>query len=183
MRIIIGVLLLLFVQYAIAQEDKEISSQVKIEHLPIPNEKGQLFYLQRDPDSNTIVYALNSDNGAINEDNPVSAYWIRYSENGQKKDLSFIQRSMAYGIRHKMTAPDTFELHIQAYKPLLITLAPHPQTGKYQATVQMKNKKIILDRIFVRIKGGSFFKPNVQYIEIFGRNMENHRKVSHRFSP
>ena len=33
------------------------------EVLPVPKEENQLFYLQRDPNSNTVVYSLNIKDG------------------------------------------------------------------------------------------------------------------------
>ena len=53
---------------------------------PIPTgNPNQLFFLQRDPNTNTIVYELNvKSNGELDMDNPVHAYWIRYQYKGQK---------------------------------------------------------------------------------------------------
>jgi len=59
---------------------------------PIPKEDDQLFYLQRDPNTNTVIYTLNINDGEIDEHSPVKAHWIRYAEDGQRSDLSFIQR-------------------------------------------------------------------------------------------
>lgn len=166
-----------------SQEKEIISIQVDKEKLPIPNEKNQLFYLQRDPDENTVIYALDIKDKKLNKSNPVLAYWIRYADREQIEKLTFIQRRMAYGINQKEIEPGIYELHIQAYKDLKITLAPNPKTGEYHALVNIDNNNIILDRIFVRINGGSFFKPNIQYIEISGHNPKNDKKVKHRFEP
>lgn len=163
-------------------QDKEIvSSHVDKEKLPIPNEKNQLFYLQRDPDANTIVYTLNIQDGKLDPSNPVLSYWIRYAEKGQREKLSFIQRRMAYGISHKEIEPEIYELHLQAYKQLKIILSKNKKTGKYQALVKAENTDIILNSIFVRITGGSFLKPNVQYIIISGHSLKNGKKIEHRF--
>ena len=70
---------------------------------PVPPLNSQrLFYLQRTPNVNTIVYDLNLTNdGKLNTVEPVKAYWIRYAENGQKQDLNYIQRKFAYGLTAK----------------------------------------------------------------------------------
>jgi hypothetical protein len=44
----------------------------------------------------------------------------------------------------------------------------------------VNNKKIQLDRIFVRIEGGSFWLPNVKYVELKGINTENNAAVLER---
>src|SRR5688572_10785112 len=78
---------------------------------PVPggNQK-QLFYLQRTPNTNTIVYELNYKNGVIDPDNPVHEFWIRYQENGQRQELSYIQRKFAYGIKTRKLAENKYEL-------------------------------------------------------------------------
>ncbi len=44
--------------------------------LPVPaGINNQLFYLQRDPDANTVVYKLNIKNGELVDSEPVSAFW------------------------------------------------------------------------------------------------------------
>lgn len=181
MRFIVCLFLLMTAMLSFSQEKEVINGQVNKDMLPVPHEKNQLFYLQRDPDSNTIIYALNLENGELNRTNPVLAYWIRYADAGQIQKLSFIQRKMAYGINVKELAPDLYEMHIQAYKPLKITLSKNEKTGKYQAFVTVKDKIILLDRIFVRINGGSLFKPNVQYIEVCGHHTENGKEINYRF--
>src|SRR5690606_22140065 len=102
-------------------------------------EKNQLFYLQRDPDENTIVYVLNIKNEKLNESTPVVGYWIRYEDEGQIEKLTLLQRTMAYGVSQKEIEPGIYELHLQAYKKLKIILAPNPKTGKYQALVKTED--------------------------------------------
>jgi hypothetical protein len=180
MKLLVLFSLLTVSTVSFSQEKEIISSHVNKEKLPIPNEKNQLFYLQRDPDINTIIYVLNIQNGKLNTSNPVLSYWIRYADRGQTEKLTFIQRRMAYGISHKEIEPGIYELHLPAYKALKITLSENRKTGKYQALVKIEGNDIILNNIFVRITGGSFFKPNVQYIEISGNNLKSGKKVEHR---
>lgn len=173
---------LLTMSTVLFSQDKEIlSSHVDKQKLPVPKEKDQLFYLQRDPDINTIVYTLNIQDGKLNTSNPVLFYWIRYAEKGQIEKLSFIQRRMAYGVSHKEIEPGIYELHLQAYKPLKIILSKSKNTGKYQAVVKIENDEVVLNSIFVRITGGSFFKPNVEYVEIVGHTLKNGKRIEHRF--
>ncbi len=182
MKLIICFSLLTISIFSFSQEKDIISKQVDKGKLPIPNEKHQLFYLQRDPDANTIVYVLNLEDGQLNQSNPVLAYWIRYADSGKIEKLTFFQRKMAYGISQKEIEPGVYELHIQAYKALKIILCPHPKTGKYQPLVRIEGHDIILNRIFARINGGSFLKPNVEYFEISGQRVDNGKKVDYRFN-
>jgi hypothetical protein len=154
--------------------------------LKFPTPKGianQLFYLQRDPNLNTLIYELNIDkSGKVDEDQPVLAYWIRYGENQARKDLSYVQRKFAYGIDSKKTAKDQFELRFVSHKKLPLYLVKSAEDKKYHVYVTINNKKLLLDRIFVRIEGGSFWIPNVKYVELRGINQANDTLVTERIT-
>lgn len=175
--------LLLVATCSFSQEKEVLEGQVDKNKLPVPKEDNQLFYLQRDPDINTIVYTLNIEDGELNTSNPVDAYWIRYTEDGKRKKLNFIQRKMAYGISHTEIEPGVFEIYVQSYKPLKIILSQNKKTKKYQALVKIKNENILLERFFVRIDGGSLFKPNVKYIEICGKSLATGKEVNYQYNP
>ncbi|MEJ7558985.1 MAG: DUF4833 domain-containing protein [Pedobacter sp.] len=159
--------------------DKSNPSPIKF---PLP--KGianQLFYLQRDPNRNTLIYELNLDkSGNVNEAQPVLAYWIRYDENQVKKNLSYVQRKFAYGIDAKKLGKDQFELRFVSHKKLPLYLVKSAVDKKYHVYVTINNKKLLLDRIFVRIEGGSFWIPNVKYVELRGVNQANDALVTER---
>jgi hypothetical protein len=159
--------------------DRSNPSPIKF---PIP--KGitnQLFYLQRDPNRNTLIYELNIDkSGNLKEDEPVLAYWIRYDENQLKKDLSYVQRKFAYGIDAKKISKDQFELRFVSHKKLPLYLTRSSEDKKFHVYVTINNKKLLLDRIFVRIEGGSFWIPNVKYVELRGVNQANDTMVTER---
>jgi hypothetical protein len=154
--------------------------------LKFPTPKGianQLFYLQRDPNLNTLIYELNIDKtGNVDEDQPVLAYWIRYGENQAKKDLSYVQKKFAYGIDSKKTGKDQFELRFVSHKKLPLYLRKSAEDKKYHVYVTINNKKLLLDRIFVRIEGGSFWIPNVKYVELRGINQANDTLVTERIT-
>lgn len=164
-------------------KDDAIDSLVEKEKLPIPNEEKQLFYLQRDPNTNTVIYTLNVKDGEVDDNNPINAHWIRYAEGGERSDLSFIQRKFAYGVNHTKTGEREYDIRLQAYKDLAISVKYDSTHKQYKAFTEVKDREIILERIFVRIDGGSYFKPNIQYIEVLGYDPRTKAKISHRFSP
>lgn len=152
--------------------------------LKFPVPKGitnQLFYLQRDPNTNTIICQLNTNsNGEVEEKDPISVYWLRYQENGEKKDLTYIQRKFAYGIESKATGKGQFELRFVSHKKLPMYLLKGEEDKKYHVYVTVNSKKIQIERIFLRIEGGSFWLPNVKYVEIKGMNTANSAIVTER---
>jgi hypothetical protein len=151
-------------------------------HFPTPkNIDNMLFYIQRDPNINTAIYAINyQENGKIDKSNPIKAYWIRYAEKGEKKDLNYLQRKFAYGIETKTVNNEEFEFQFVSYKKLPLTLKKLDSDQKYHVFVNVNQKKIQVEKIFVRIEGGSFWLPNVKYAEVTGIDVSSNKTITER---
>jgi phosphatidylglycerophosphate synthase len=149
---------------------------------PVPKGiQNKLFYMQRDPNTNTIIYELNlKSSGDLDKDDPVKVYWLRYQENGQKEDLSYIQRKFAYGIQSKAIGKNEYELRLVSYKKFPLYLRKSETDNKYHVYATVNNKKMQLDRIFVRIEGGTLWIPNVKYVELKGANPTNGSQMLER---
>lgn len=136
---------------------------------PVP--KGnplQLFYLQRQPNSNTIVVELNSHGGKVDPRDPVHVYWIRYTEKGQKAALSFIQRKFAYSLQTKQVSENAYDLNFVSYKKMKFRLEKG-NDNVWRVYANLRNgSRIILKRVYLHINGGSFWKPKVEYVELKG---------------
>jgi len=150
-----------------------------------PEPKGipyQLFYLQRQPNPNTIVVELNVVNGRVDEDDPVNVFWIRFGEQGQKKSLSFIQRTFAYGVKSKKIKDGSYLLHFVSYKELKIRLE-REANNNWRSYYDLGNgSAMILKRIYLHINGGSFWHPNVEYVELKGRDPVTNVEIRKRIS-
>jgi hypothetical protein len=151
-------------------------------HFPTPkNIDNMLFYIQRDPNINTAIYAINyQENGKIDKSNPIKAYWIRYAEKGEKKDFNYMQRKYAYGIESKTLDNEEFELQFVSYKKLPLTLKKIDSDQKYHVFVSVNQKKIQVEKIFVRIEGGSFWLPNIKYAEVTGIETSSNKIITER---
>ncbi len=148
-----------------------------------PPSNVRLFYIQRTSNTNTIVYDLNLDNnGRPNADEPVKGYWIRYAEKGQKEDLSYIQRKFAYGLTSKALDNDNYDIRFVSYKKFPLSLM-RGEDGKYHIFAVLEQKQLIINRIFVKIEGGSFWIPNVVYVEVKGTDPVTGREIVKRFKP
>jgi hypothetical protein len=144
----------------------------------IPN---QLFYLQRTPNTNTIVYELNLVNGKINPEEPIHVFWIRYPEGGIYKELNYIQKHFAYGVDADLMNDGRYKLTFAAYKKRNFYLAYAPRDSKYHVYGLVGNKMSMLIRVFIQINpGGTFWAPNVQYIDIKGREIGTGKEVTER---
>ena len=139
---------------------------------PVPSGvANQLFYLQRDPNTNTVIYQLNVDRaGHLDEDEPVNVFWLRYDEHGERKELNFIQRKFAYGLTAEKLAMDKYELKFAAYHKVRFYLLRSPSDKAFHVYTTIAGKQLQLERVFLRIEGGTFWVPNVKYIEFKGLN-------------
>jgi hypothetical protein len=159
------------------------AEDVPDDKFPAPAESiSRLFYMQRTANSNTIIYELNAPNGKLNEETPIHVYWLRYAEKGQKEELSYIQRKFAYGLVTKKLANDQYDVRFVSYKkfPLLLMKA---NDGKYHIFATVAQKQMMLNRLFVKIEGGSFWLPNVVYVELRGTDQNTGREIVERFKP
>ena len=149
----------------------------------LPSSVSRLFYVQRTPNANTIVYELNlNSDGTPDEEAPVHPYWIRYHEKGQKEELGYIQRKFAYGVNAKPLGNGKYDIRFVSYKKFPLTLMKGTD-GKYHIFATISQKQFIVNRIFVKIEGGSFWVPNVRFVEFKGTDTATGKEVTERFKP
>jgi phosphatidylglycerophosphate synthase len=168
-------LLIIFGSVAGNAQQKVISAGTGImDTFPVPtSNNNQLFYLQRTSNKNTIMYDLNMVNGVPDKDDPVHVYWIRYSEKGQRQELSYIQRNFAYG-------NSGYALHFVSYKKYVLYLMKSAADNKYRVYTTVNAKTVVLNRIFIKINGGSFWSPKVEYVEIKGTDPASGKEITDR---
>jgi hypothetical protein len=148
-----------------------------------PANSERLFYVQRTPNANTIVYDLNlNSDGKLNTEQPVKVYWLKYAEKGQKEELNYIQRKFAYGLNTKALNNGGYDIRFVSYKKFPLTLMKGGD-GKYHIFASVAQKQVILSRIFVKIEGGTFWIPNVVYVEVKGTDPETGKEIVDRFKP
>jgi len=180
---ILSFLILIGAQSAFANNSPADSLKLPINYPKPPLTAERLFFVQRTPNSNTIVYDLNIDNkGIIDADEPVKVYWIKYNERGQKEDLNFIQRKFAYGLNFRAIGNGGYDIRFVSYKKFPMTLL-RGTDGKYHIFAFISHKQAILKSIFVMIDGGSFWIPNILYVEIKGTDPGTGREMVERFKP
>jgi hypothetical protein len=132
-----------------------------------PSAPNRLFYIQRSNNTNTVMYEANLTAGRrLDANDPVSVYWIRYAEQGQRESLSMIQWKLAYGYKHKTANNNSFEIYLNAFKKRTIWV--DMQQGKPMALTTINGRKACLQKVFVQLDPGSGLMPKVLYVELFG---------------
>ncbi len=155
-----------------------------VETFPVPpvNSKS-LFYLQRTPNSNTVICELNEKDGVLDKDEPVHVLWIRYTEQNQRQELNFIQRHFAYGLKQRDLGDGSWELHFVSYKKVPLYLRKSPVDNKFHVYVTIGGRQALLNRVYLRIDpGGTFWAPNVKYLELKGVDTQNGKELVQRIN-
>ncbi len=158
------------------------------EGLPVPKDgKNRLFYLQRDPNSNTVIYDMNYlADGAVDITKPVHAYWIKYTKGGSTEELLPIEEKLAYGViaQPMDDAGNAYKINIAAYKKIDITVKQDKKDGKkYNAYVTANGKNIRLSKIFLHLDNPASFKPTILYIEFTGKDEKTGKLVTEKVIP
>ena len=134
----------------------------------VPDEPGQLFYIQRSPNSNTVIYAAQLDGkGNFDSKAPVEAFWRKFNIDGSKKPLNFIERMMAYGVRMNAARPGqppTFAIAALPQRQMSLgwDAQHHPIT-----TLQIGAHTVRLVYVYLQVDERGLL-PDVPSLDIFG---------------
>lgn len=167
---------------ALPAQARDFSSSVsesnEIVHLrpefKVPDEPNQLFYVQRSPNSNTVVYAARLDaKGNFDSRTPVEAFWRKFNIDGGKKSLNFIERMMAYGVRAKAGKPVTFT--IAALPERRLTLSWDAQ-HRPQATMQIGSRTVKVAYVYLEVEEGGLM-PDVPALDIVGTDIASGKAI------
>jgi len=150
-----------------------------------PRSEKELFHISRSNNNNFIVYELNFDKDSIlNKTEPVHIYWIRNTEGGAIVELSYIQRKYAYGLhQYPLKGENEYKLNFVSYEKIDLFLSKSPRDNKYHVYIHLGKRKVILNRVFVKLEGGTFWFPHIPYIEIQGKDEITGDSVKKRFKP
>jgi hypothetical protein len=143
------------------------------ENYPVPPKTNKsLFYIQRNHNTNTIVYDAKFDNsGNLVEGNPIDVYWLRYDENGQRMELRSIEKLFAYGV--KCSKSDSIG---NQYKVELVADEKRGFRLMQEAPFKVAIYTLInkrpsqLDHLYINADNSGIW-PRVKYIELFGTDI------------
>jgi len=142
-----------------------------------PDEPNQLFFVQRSPNSNTVVYAAKLDaHGEIDRSDPVEAFWRKFNIDSAKAGLNFMERMMAYGVKVDRAQPG---------KPVTFTIAALPERKltlaldgqhKPEALMQMGGRTVKLAYVYLHVVEGGLL-PQVPELDILGTDTATGKAV------
>ena len=140
-----------------------------------------LFFIERSKNKHLVQYDVQlTENDDILDSNPISVYWIL--ENGKQRDLSMIQRRLAYGIdSYERLGKNKFKVVFVALKDREVIV--EKMEGSFRATLAINGKVSVLERIYVESKEGLIGLPRVLYVDLFGRSKETGLPIQERIVP
>lgn len=143
----------------------------------IPDEPNQLFYVQRSPNSNTVIYAAKLDaKGNLNSSTPVEAFWRKFNIDGSKQPLNFIERMIAYGVkldRTKAGQPVTFAIAALPERKVTVSL---DSERRPQALMQIGSHKVKVAYVYLHVVEGGLM-PSVPELDIFGTDIASGKAI------
>ena len=147
----------------------------ELEHQP-------LFKIERSKNANIIQYdAQIGPDGKLLKKEPVIGYWIRLAEQGQVKQLTWIQRTFAFGFKAKYhSASDTATVDMVADIGQPITV--RRVDGEYMATVNIEDQPSQLLKMYIQAHGKGM-TVKVEYVDIFGKDLETGEDTYARIIP
>ena len=140
-----------------------------------------LFKIERSKNKNIVQYDICvSEKGDVVDPKPVIAYWVL--ENGEKHDLNFIQATLAYGIEsQEKLGENKYRIVVVAMKDRKIMI--EKSAAGYRAIVLISGKESILEKIYVESEERMLGLPKVNYVDLFGRNLQTDVAVQERIIP
>lgn len=150
---------------------------------PVPaNVPDLLFYIQRDPNINTVCYTLNLDkDGKLDQKEPIDIFWMKYADDGKKKKLNAFQREFGYGLSFSAVNADSFIVKAVAFPNRIMHLIKD-EHKKYVVEVKISGQTCVLKRVFIHITGETALSPEIKYIEFYGFNPKVGHLVTERIN-
>ena len=125
-----------------------------------------LFKIERSKDDNAIFYELRtSSNNSLDKENPINIYWIRNTEGGKTKPLTWIQQHYAYGLEFTSSSQQKAKFHFVSYDKKDFILKKNVE-GDFKVFTIKDKKEVIVNRIFIQIDGGTFWFPTISRVEL-----------------
>ena len=131
--------------------------------LSFSHASDRLFQFERSTNRNYICYDVRLKDGKLDLKDPVHAYWIRVEDGGEKKELSFLQFTFAFGYKVDSKKDNEVVIHLSPYKKLPIRICK--RNGKWVALVTMEGQEMQLTKMFAQMKGDTL---TCLYVDVTG---------------
>ena len=147
--------------------------------------KNVLFYIERNMNTNAVVYEANVVDGKLDEAKPVKVYWIMYNNNPVNEEgLTMIERNSAYGMstkpvagkagRHKLIVTPLKKRNIEVWMD---------EDGTLHCESTVDGVAAELMSVYVESKSNWVGLPKVQFVELKGKKSADGSKAYEKMKP
>jgi len=130
-----------------------------------------LFHIARSKNANIVQYDAQVDaDGKLSRKAPVVGYWIRLAEEGQVKELTWVQRTFAFGFDAKLDkGRETAEINMKAEvgQPIRVIRIG----DEYRATITIDGAPSYFEKMYIDATRDGW-SLEVHYVELFGKDMK-----------
>lgn len=145
-------------------------------------EVSPLFRIERSKNANIVQYdAQLTAEGKLKPEKPVIVYWIMHENRGEKEDLNWIEKKMAYGFSVEYVPKGNFWL-MDLVADIQRKIKVYEANGRYRAETLIDGHRAFIDTIYIKSIEDTI-RPKVRYIEFFGKAVETGRSVYEKFVP
>jgi len=127
----------------------------------------RLFVIERSTNSNSVVYDANVVAGKLlNSARPVDAYWIMRERGSRREELTYIEKSRAYGFDIEQVREGShYRMAIRSFRDRLISVIL--EKDRPRAVMEINGRRGYLSRIFIATADSALF-PAVDHVILFG---------------
>ena len=139
---------------------------------------SRLFRFERSTNRNYICYDVQLKDGSLDMKNPIHVYWIRAEEDGREKELTYIQRKLAFGYKVVHKGHNEVDIHLTAYSKLTIRICQ--RNGQWLAVANINGKEAQLTKLFAQMQSPNSL--HVLYVDLFGKDLKTGEAVRERIN-
>lgn len=145
------------------------------------SEPQRLFHIERNKNANIVVYDAHVlPDGKLRKKDPVEVYWLKLAEDGERKKLKRIERRMAYGFKVQQQEDRRLVLDMKADIGRDIVVTAVDDT--VAAHIDIDGRSAVLSRIYIFANEKGLL-PEVEYLELFGFDLETGQERYEKFVP
>ena len=141
-----------------------------------------LFIIERSINANVVHYdAKLSDDGNLDPQEPVVAYWIMAAKDGHRQELNLLERVKAYGFTVHRDASGTF-YHLELVSQRKRDIHVYREGDSVRAETMIAGQPAYLQKVFVSARH-LVLLPTPEYVEMFGVDVKTGAPRSEKVLP
>lgn len=147
--------------------------------LPVATDPHLLFYVQHSINRSLIVYAARlGPDGKLDPDRPVEAFWRRFDEEGQKRQLNFFERVFAFGVSSRRIGEGRYAARVAGYRSRE-AIVDLDERGQPRALLRVGERTVRVVYAYAQADDVGFI-PKIHHVDVFGYDLATGEAIRER---